>query len=236
MNNLQKRFYDEVNVAAGEEGFSVLLDGRVVKTPARRALILPTQILAQAIAQEFTHQREKIDPATMPLTRLANTVIDGIADNLQALAEDIMRFIAADMLFYRADSPNELIERQRIAFDPIIDFIEKKFSCHFLIGSEVRFITQPREAMMAVKAYINAITSPFVLGGLHTITSLTGSGLIAIAVREQAFDADTVWKIAHMEEDWTNEHWGQDDEATKRRQFRRREFDSALAFLDKNEH
>jgi len=228
---MHKRFYDKADIETREDGFAVTLDGRAVKTPARRDLLLPTRELAQNIAQEFCIQKEKIDPTTMPMTRLANTIIDGIVDNNQAIAEDMMRFIAADMLFYRAESPLELIERQRAAFDPILDFIEAKFSSHFNIGEQLTFIAQPREALFPIRNYINAITSPFTLGGLHTITTLTASGLIAIALKETAIEADRVWSIAHIEEDWTAEQWGQDEEALQRRSFRRREFDAALAFL-----
>jgi len=214
---IQKRFYAQADVEKREEGFVVTLDGRVVKTPARRDLLLPTDELAQNIVQEFAIQEEKINPITMPMTRLANTVIDGIVDNLHAIAEDIMRFIAADQLFYRADSPLELVTRQQQAYDPVLDFIAEKFSSHFEIGTNLEFITQRREALYPIRTYINSITSPFVLGGLHTITTLTASGLTAIALREGRIDADKAWKIAHIEEDWTVDHWGEDREAIDER-------------------
>jgi len=231
MTVIHKRFYDKAHIEDREENFAVLLDKRIVKTPARRDLVLPTRKLAQAIAQEFDRQEEKIDPTTMPITRLANTVIDGIADNPQPIAEDIMRFIASDLLFYRAETPLELVERQRTAFDPVLDFIETKFSSRFDIGTSLNHITQPRESLMPISTYINAITSAFVLGGLHTITTLTSSGLMAIALMETAFDADRIWSIAHLDEDWTVEHWGEDEEAMARRQFRWHEFNAALTFL-----
>jgi len=227
MANMQKRFYKRVEVTSHEIGFALLLDGRLVKTPARRDLIVPTQAIAQAIAQEFDNQTEKINPTSMPVTKLANTVIDGIVDNPHPIAEDIMRFIAADMLFYRADSPLELVERQQAAFDPVLDFIENKFSSRFELSTSLTFITQPRESLNPIRHYINAIASPFVLGGLHVITTLTASGLLAIALREANIDLDEAWKISHIDEDWTNEQWGQDEEALKRRALRRHEFDAA---------
>jgi len=228
---MQKRFYDKADVEIREGSFIVTLDGREVKTPARRVLELPTQSLAQAIAQEFNKQGEKIEPTSMAATRLANTVIDGIVDNPQAIAEDIMRFVSADMLFYRAASPEELKTRQREAFDPVLDFMETKFSCHFEIGETLTFIPQPRDSLMSVRHYINAITSPFILGGLHTITSLTASGLIAIALKEAALDKESAWTIAHIDEDWTNEHWGSDKQATQRRTLQWHDFNTAFAFL-----
>jgi len=228
---MKKRFYEKPDVEAQEEGFAILLDRRTVKTPARRNLVVPSLELAQAIAQEFGAQQEKIDPTTMPITRLANTVIDGIADNPHPIAEDIMRFIANDFLFYRVDSPLELVEQQRAAFDPILDFVESRFSSHFNITTSIRAIPQPRESLNPIRAYINAIISPFVLGALHTVTTLTSSGLMAIALKETAFDADTIWSIAHFDENWTAQQWGQDEEAMLRRQFRRREFDAALTFF-----
>jgi len=227
----QKRIFDKAEVVEQEQGFTVTLDGRTVKTPARRDLILPTQKLGHSIALEFNNQSEKIDPKTMPATRLANTVIDGIADNPQPIAEDIMRFIAADQLFYRAGAPEELMARQRAAFDPVLDFIETKFSCHFEIGETLTFITQKRESLSPLRHYINAIACPFILGGLHAITTLTASGLIAIALKEVALDGDKAWEIAHLEEDWTAEHWGEDEEAMARRAYLHREFDAAFDFI-----
>jgi len=227
----QKRIFNKAEVVEQEQGFTVALDGRTVKTPARRDLLLPTQKLACSIALEFNNQSEKIDPKTMAATRLANTVIDGIADNPQPIAEDIMRFIAADQLFYRAGAPEELNTRQREAFDPVLDFIETKFSCHFEIGETLTFITQARDSLNPLRHYINAITSPFVLGGLHAITTLTASGLIAIALREDALTREAAWENAHIEEDWTAQHWGQDEEAMARRAFQHREFEAALDFI-----
>jgi len=231
MASLNKRFYEKTNVEERGLSFAVTLDGRIVKTPARRELILPSQQLAQIIAQEFDQQAETINPALMPATRLANTVIDGIVDNPQPIAEDIMRFIAADQLFYRVSEPEELKQRQMSAFDPLLDFIEAKFSIQFEIGEKLAFITQKRESLSPLRHYINAITSPFVLGGLHAITSLTASGLIAIALKEAAIEGDKAWEIAHLEEDWTAEHWGQDAEALARRTYQALEFNAALAFL-----
>src|ERR1043165_4936645 len=78
--NLRKRFYEKATVS-GDAPFALLLDGRRVKTPAGATLAAPTPALAEAIAAEWNAQGERIDPASMPLTKLANTIIDGVARN-----------------------------------------------------------------------------------------------------------------------------------------------------------
>jgi len=209
----------------------VLLDGREVKTPAQRPLLLPNAALAQMVADEFHAVREVINPAMMPLTRIVNTVIDGIADNPAAVQEDIVRFIAMDTVFYRAQEPDELALRQRAAWDPVLDFAVEKWGSHFEVGAGVRPIEQPRAAILAISHHLNNIVSPFILASLHVMTTLTGSGLIALMVGEGALSVQKAWEIAHLEEDWTNEHWGEDVQAMQRRTYRKGEFDAAAAMM-----
>jgi len=228
---LPKRFYAQATSVEMEEGWGVLLDGRAVKTPARRLLLLPNLALAEMIVDEFNLVSEVINPAHMPLTRIANTVIDGIADNPSSVAEDIVRFISADMIFYRASEPEELVARQRAAWDPLLDFASTKWGCHFELGEGVLPLTQPRASMQAISHHLNQISSPFMLASLHVMTSLTGSGLIALAVGEGIISVQKAWEIAHLDEDWTNEHWGEDIQAMERRRYRQNEFDAAAAIM-----
>src|SRR5882762_8265284 len=115
---LRRRFYKDVDVTVSPEGFALALDGRPVKTPARRALAAPVRELAEALAEEWRAQHEQVDPATMPLTRLVNTIIDGVADTPSSVADDVAKFVACDLIFYRADGPPGLVARQSQAWDP----------------------------------------------------------------------------------------------------------------------
>jgi len=228
---LPKRFYQTVAIEPVADGHAVMLDGRAVKTPARRQLIVPTEALARLVADEFRLQKEVIDPASMPVTRLVNTVVDGIADDPQPVFEDILRFAATDMLFYRAESPQELNLQQMQMWDPLLDWAADAIAARFVTGEGVMHIEQPREALAAVSLYLRRFSSPFALAALHTMTTLTGSALIALAIANGRVDVATGWQLAHVDEDWTIAHWGEDAEAKARRRHRESELYSAAAVL-----
>src|SRR5438045_8385381 len=70
----RKRFYKSVGLTETPDGFSVTLDGRIIKTPAKRLLLVPSRAVAEGIAAEWEAQKEASDPTSMPLTRLAHSV------------------------------------------------------------------------------------------------------------------------------------------------------------------
>jgi len=223
---LPKRFYEKAEVAEVEGGFAVHLDGRPVKTPARSLLRLPTKAAAEIVANEFATQEKVIDPGKMPATRLVNTAIDGIARDPQAVFEDILRFAGTDMLCYRADSPHELVSRQTQQWDPLIEWMEG-LGARFSLAEGVTHIEQPREAITAFGVHLSAFKDPVALASLHTMTMLTGSAIIALAVAKGEVTAEQGWSLAHLDEDWTIEHWGSDAEAIERR--RNREIEMMMA-------
>ena len=171
---LRKRFYSLAHVgeAAGAE-FPLLLDGKPVKTPARRALAAPNAELAEKIAAEWNAQRETIDPARMPLTRLANAVIDAVKDAPGPVAAEIANYLGADLLCYRAEGPDGLVERQRQAWDPVLAWARDALGARFVLGQGVMHVAQPDEAIAAARTKIP--TDPWALGALSVITTLTGS-------------------------------------------------------------
>ncbi|RWX78337.1 ATPase [Neorhizobium lilium] len=226
---LPKRFYKEVSVAGGEGGFSVLLDGRPVKTPAKNELSAPTARLAELLRDEWANQVDVIDPRSMPVTRLLNTAIDGVAADPQPVFEDLLRFSASDMLCYRAERPDNLVARQRDHWDPILDWAAQDLGASFILIEGVMPHDQPREAVAAVASRLRRHDSAIALAALHTITTLTGSALLALAFAEGRLTADEAWKLAHLDEDWTNEHWGTDAEAEHRRAKRLEEMQAAAA-------
>jgi chaperone required for assembly of F1-ATPase len=226
---LPKRFYKEVSVAEGEGGFAVLLDGRPVKTPAKNTLAAPTARLAELLRDEWASQVEVVDPRSMPVTRLINTAIDGVAADPQAVFEDILRFSASDMLCYRAESPENLVVRQQQQWDPILDWAAQEVGARFILVEGVMPEDQPREAVAAFAARLRKHDTPIALAALHTVTTLTGSALLALAFAEDRLTADEAWKLAHLDEDWTIEHWGVDAEAEHRRAKRLEELHAAAA-------
>lgn len=236
---LPKRFYKEASVkevggeAGGEEGreFAVVLDGKTVKTPARHKLVLPNRALAEMVAHEFNSQQKTIDPAKMPITRLVNSIIDGVINNEDVVRHDILEFVGNDMLFYRADSPKELVERQHHHWDPVLDWIRNNYGARFMLTEGVMFVKQPEGSISAIRDALEAIESPYVLAALHSITTLCGSALLALAVWKGKISLAEAWQIAHLDEDWTVEHWGEDAEAKEKRAYHQAEYEAAAAVI-----
>lgn len=229
---LPKRFYKLAAVAEQDGLFAVELDGRAVKTPARQNLVLPTRDAAQLIADEFAAQEKEIDPARMPATRLANTAIDGIINDPQAVLEGVLRFASSDMLCYRAGSPERLVERQTELWDPIIDWAASELGARFILAEGVMHMEQPREALAAFGVHLGQFKDAFAIAALHTITTLTGSAILALAIAKGEISGDDAWKLAHVDEDWTIEQWGEDAEAAARRAIREREMIAAVKMLE----
>ena len=229
--NTRKRFYKDAG--AGDD-FSVRLDGRPVRTPARRPLQAPNKPLAQALADEWQAQREVVDPADMPLTRLANAIIDGVADAPQAVRAEVEKYLGSDLVFYRAEGPDGLVRRQNENWDPLLTFAREQLGARFVLAQGVMHAAQPREAIAAAAKAIPAdpsLEGIWRLGAVSAVTAITGSALIALALARGATAPDPAWAAAHVDEDWQIEKWGEDAEATSRRDARRAEFDAAVLVL-----
>lgn len=228
---LPRRFYKDAGVAETAEGFAVRLDGKPVRTPGKAPLVLPSERAAALVAAEFAAQGETIDPVSMPVLRLVNTAMDGVAADTQAVLEDVMRFSASDLLCYRAGEPEALAARQAQAWDPVLDWVRSALGARFLLAEGVIHVEQPRESVGAVGLWLRQREEPFRLAAIHVMTTLTGSALLALAVEAGAVSPDEAWAAAHVDEDWNIELWGEDAEAAARRQARRRDFDAAVALV-----
>src|SRR5262245_7708164 len=227
-----KRFYSTVSVESDADGFSVRLDGKPLKTPSGKAVFLPTDAAAALVAEEFSAQGEKIDPLTMPVTRLVNTAIDGVATDPQAVLEDILRFSSSDLLCYRAEGPEALVARQAEAWDPVLDWARSALGARFFLAEGVMHVEQPREAIGAVGVHLRQRDDAFHLSALHVITAITGSALLALMFEAGEVAAEAAWDAAHVDEDWNIEHWGLDAEAAERRATRKRDMMGAAALIE----
>jgi chaperone required for assembly of F1-ATPase len=229
---LRKRFYRDASVGpAGDGGFPVLLDGKPVRTPARRPLAAPSAALAAALAAEWQAQAEVIDPATMPLTRLANSIIDGVADVADSVRAEVVRFIGSDLILYRAERPEALVERQAELWDPVLGWLRDVHGARFVLAEGVMHVAQPDGAVAAAAALIPS--EPWRLGAVHAITTLTGSGLLALAVAHGTLTPDVTWTAAHVDEDWNLAQWGDDPLARESRAFREAEMRAAGTVLER---
>lgn len=230
---LPKRFYTAVSIGPADDGgHAVLLDGRTVRTPAKQHLTVPTEAAAILLAAEWDAQKDEINPATMPVTRLANTAIDGVSKDIRAVFDDILNFAGTDLLCYRASEPEGLVARQSERWNPVINWAAETLGARFILAEGVVHQAQPREAISGIAEALRAYATPLGLACLHTITTITGSALLAIAFAEKQLSAEEAWALAHLDEDWQIEHWGTDDEAFQRRENRWREMQAATATLD----
>jgi chaperone required for assembly of F1-ATPase len=226
---LRRRFYERSSVESSEGEFRVALDARAVQTPARRPLTAPTRVLAEALAAEWAAQCDVIDPAKMPLTRLANTIIDGVAHSRSEVAAEVEKYLASDLVFYRADCPQGLVERQAAAWDLVLDWAHESLGARFELVQGMVHVTQSPQALCAARAAIPR--DPWRLGALHAITTLTGSALIALAFAGGAMSLAQAWSAAHVDEDWNMEFWGRDELALERRAWRFAEMQAAAQVL-----
>jgi chaperone required for assembly of F1-ATPase len=233
---LLRRFYKEVTVQQRDGTFILLLDGRAAKSPGGNHLALPCLAAARALADEWSAQTESIDPAAMPLTRIVNSAIDGVACQLNATVDEIVRYAGADLVCYRAAEPRTLAEAQAAAWDPILAFAREKLGAHFICTEGVVFVEQPEPARAAVKEAIAHIANsgqgaPFALAALQVMTTLTGSVLLALAVAYRELTPTEAWIATHVDEDFAMRAWGEDADALQRRARQWREMEAAAGLL-----
>jgi chaperone required for assembly of F1-ATPase len=222
-----KRFFQTAAVGEHDGAFVLTLDGRPARTPARNAVAVPTGPLGEALAAEWQAQEAVIDPAAMPLTRLVNSAIDGVAPTMAEVAEDIAKYLGSDLIVYRAGEPDRLVADQASAWDPILAWAYDAFGARFLLSEGVTFVAQPEAAVAALRQRIGEETSPFRLAALHVMTTLTGSALLALAHAAGRLTAEEAWAAAHVDERFQERVWGEDEEALQRRARRQAEFRAA---------
>src|SRR5690554_2075858 len=227
LRELPKRFYKAVAVEQLPEGFAVTLDGRQTKTPTKRTVAVPSAALAEQMAREWDAQGDLIDPDHMPHVKLINSAIEGGEEARVPLIDEIAKFCANDLLLYRADTPRELVARQEEIWDDALVRVARQFGVSFQPTVGIIHKEQSSETLERLRAsledadYLNATA-------LVSITGITGSGLLAIALREKLLDADSAWTAAHVDEDYQIGLWGEDYEAAERRKQRRKEYDAAV--------
>jgi chaperone required for assembly of F1-ATPase len=226
----RKRFYAQAGITETPKGFNIALDGKPVRTPSRRLLTAPTREIAETIAAEWDAQKEFIDPMTMPVTRLANSVIDAVTERVDAVADDIAKYFHSDLLFYRAGHPDALVAREAEHWDPVLFWAADTLGAHFILAEGIVHVRQPDAAVAAARTALPA--DPWSIAALHMVTTLTGSALLALALMRGALDEDQVWAVAHVDEDWNIQHWGVDEEVAAKRLARFLDFRAAAHVLE----
>lgn len=225
-----KRFWKEARVARRDDGWSVELDGRPLRTPAKAELVVPVAALAQAIAEEWAAAGEIIDPRAMPLTGLANAAFDRVAPDPDSFAAGLAKYGESDLLCYRADSPPALVERQEREWGPLLAWARRRFDVDFLVTAGVIHRPQP-SATLARLAHAVAMLDPFRLAGLSPLVTVGGSLVAALAFAERAVTADAAWQAVSLDEHWQLEQWGADAQAEAALDSRRRDFMAGASFF-----
>ncbi len=222
-----RRFYKTVEVREAEGRHALTLDGRRARTPGHNPLVAASRPLMLRVAEEWARQSGTLDPADMPMTTLLNAAIDGVARTMDETRAGILRYAGSDLLCYRAGEPESLAERQRLAFDPVLDWAARTLGARFALAGGVMHIEQPPEALAAVEAALDRVDDPMALAALSVVTTLTGSAILALATAAGFLSAADAWRAAHVDEDFQNEIWGVDVEAASRRAARWREMEAA---------
>ena len=226
-----KRFWRDVAVEQEADGWTIKLDGRPVKTPARAALAVPTRTLADAIAGEWRSVEGKIDPRAIPLTGLANAAIDRIAPDREAFADNLARYAEADLACYRADGPRALVEREEQQWDKLLGWARRRYDVDFVTTSGLMHVAQPAATIERLSHAVAAL-DPFRLAGLSPLVTVGGSLVGALAVLEKALAPEEAWDAVSIDERWQLEQWGADADAEVALENRCRDFLSASRFLD----
>jgi chaperone required for assembly of F1-ATPase len=225
-----KRFYKQALATEDGEGWTVRLDDRLLRTPARAPLILPTPGLADAIAAEWAAQGDDIALATMPLSGLANAAIDLVQPDPAAFARPIIAYGESDLLYYRAPE-DDLAAEQAGVWNPILSWAEARYGVEFTLTSGVMFTAQHPATLAALADAVLALP-PFALVAMSPLTTIGGSLVAALALVEQAFGPDTLWDALTLDEIWQEQRWGAVDDAEEARAFKRAEWMAAVRFLD----
>jgi chaperone required for assembly of F1-ATPase len=225
----RKRFYGEAGVEEADGGFAITLDGKPIRTPSGRVVTVPVREIAEAIAAEWQAQQETLDPLTMPLTRFANSVVEAVVDRVDVVADDVAKYLHSDLLFYRAGYPEALVAREAQNWDPVLFWAADTLGAHFILAEGIMHVAQPETAVQAARAAMPS--DPWSVAAMHVVTTLTGSALLALAMKHGVLGPEQVWAAAHVDEDWNAEKWGVDEEVAARRAARRIDFDAAARIL-----
>jgi chaperone required for assembly of F1-ATPase len=229
--SLPKRFWREVAIKPQLGTFALTLDGKLARTPSRHVLAVPNRALAEALAEEWRAIEVVVDPAKMPLTRLVYAALDAVAAAPLPVAGEIVKYAGSDLLCYREGKNERLAARQAAHWDPPLAYMREAFGARFTGAQGVIFVEQESGAIEAIRRAVSHVPAPFGLAGLHSVTTLTGSAILALTLADGRLSPDEVWTAAHVDEDFQIEAWGKDAEAAERRAARRAEFDAAALVL-----
>jgi chaperone required for assembly of F1-ATPase len=208
----QKRFWKNAHVVSSETGYLIKLDDKILKTPAKKQMLLPTEALAKKVASEWGEQVEEIDPTTMPFTKSSNAALDKVSEQFEEVSSLLGEYGDTDLLYYRADSPPELQKRQKTGWDPIVNWAENTFKGQINCGTGIVYIPQDAKIFSEINIKINSL-SIFELTAFYDMVSITGSLILGLAIINGRLSAEEAYQLSRIDEQWQLEQWGEDEEA-----------------------
>lgn len=226
-----KRFYKDAAVHdAGAGGFAVQLDGKGIKTPGARPLMVPARSLAEAIAEEWREQGEHVQPSTMPMTQLASTCLDRVGPERAHIVQQLMNYVGTDLLCYRAAGPADLVARQTAAWQPVLDWAAQTLDAPLVTTTGLTAVEQPAPSVAALRRHIEALDD-WRLTALQSATAAMGSALLGLALEAGHLDAEAAYEASQLDETYQIEQWGEDWEAADRRALLNGDIRAAALFL-----
>ena len=208
----QKRFWKNVRIVSSETGYFIKLDNKILKTPAKKQMKLPTEALAKKVASEWDEQVEEIDPTTMPFTKSSNAALDKVSEQFAEVSSLLVEYGDTDLLYYRADSPPELQKRQKAGWDPILKWAENTIKVQINYGTGIVYIPQNAKLFSETRRKINKL-SIFQLTAFYDMVSITGSFILGLAIIKGRLSAEEAYQLSRIDEQWQLEQWGEDEEA-----------------------
>ncbi|MBC7952020.1 MAG: ATPase [Rhodospirillaceae bacterium] len=230
LNKTIKRFYKQADVAEAEGGFAIHLDGRPIKTPAIRQLIVPSRALAEAMAAEWNEQGEEVFPALMPMTQLASTAVDRIGPERAVIQEQMAKFATTDLLCYRAEFPPDLVGRQTSQWQPLLDWAAQTLGAALVVTAGIMAVEQPKAALIALNAHLDGY-DVWRLTVAQAACAASGSLVLALALADGRLTGTETFELSQLDETYQIEQWGEDYEAADRRDVLKRDILAAERLL-----
>ena len=224
---MPKRFYKQAEAQWRDGAWTLCLDGKPARTPGRNAVAVPSEAAGIAIAAEWQAQKEFILPSTMPVTRVVNSALDGVALEIEAVQAEIVKYSQTDLICYRNSDPASLEREQSAQWDPVLECFAEQLGARFVLSHGIVFVRQPAEAVAAVTSLVELVRKPLPLAALNVMTTLTGSALLSLAISRNWISAEEGWSKAHVDEDFQIRAWGADSDAQARRDHRWSEMQAA---------
>ena len=228
--SIKKVFWKSVTVQKDGFDYVIYLDNHLLKTPKKSLIKLPNQKLADLVAKEWVEQINEIDYNIMPVNRLANAAIDKVGNNVDEVITLLGEYAGTDLLCYRVEEPNELIDQQILYWDPYIKWAEEKFGIKLNVTNGILPIEQSIETMHLLISKMKNM-STFKLTVFHELVTISGSYILGLAAVENAMPSEIIWNAAILDENWQSSAWGEDQEQKKNLELKKVGFFKAIEVL-----